>query len=165
VQECTGFLHFDPAPSNPEAHNIWLHLMIPVHQAAGFLAHVFETLDTDPAADGPVTVYPIVPERLPATAFRAPSGEDLLLFDLMPVISTQDPARLKRVIECLRRTQEVAQGLGGMCYPVGGLRYTPQDWRRHFGEDWPALRELKKAYDPALILSPGPAIFQPSDFA
>jgi FAD/FMN-containing dehydrogenase len=164
MQECAGFIDFEPVPSNRDAHNIWLHLMVPIARAPEFIHHVFKTLDVDPETDGPVTVYPIVPARLPATAFRAPEADKLLLFDLMPVVSAGDHARLERVMECLRRTSQVAEDLGGMCYPVGGLRYTPEDWKRHFAPDWENLLSLKKRYDPAMILGPGPAIFRPSDF-
>jgi FAD/FMN-containing dehydrogenase len=164
TQECEGFIHFEPVPSSPEAHNIWLHLMVPLAHAPRFIDHVFQTLDVDPVTDGPVTVYPIVPARLPATEFHAPAAEKVLLFDLMPVIAVDDQGRLARVMECLRRTNQFAQELGGMCYPVGGLRYAPEDWKRHFAANWSNLLALKRRYDPSLILGPGPAIFQPSDF-
>ncbi|MEP6713988.1 MAG: FAD-binding protein [Terriglobia bacterium] len=164
VQECAGFIDFEPVPSNADAHNIWLHLMIPVSNAPRFLEYVFRTLDTDPETDGPITVYPIVPGAIQPTAFQAPTGENLMLFDLMPVIGLDDGARLERVMECLRRTDEFASSLGGMCYPVGGLRYSSADWKRHFGSRWPQLLALKKRYDPDLRFGRAVSMFEPSDF-
>lgn len=38
--------------------------------------------------------------------------------------------------------------------------YTSQDgWRRHFGEKWGRIAELKARHDPRAILSPGQRIF------
>lgn len=158
-QETAGFVQFDNVPSSPQARNVWLHLMIPADKAAAFIDYVCRTLDVDPETDGPVSVYPIVPARLGDTAFRAPAAPGLLLFDLMPIVAADDAARLARVIECLRETYRFARTLGGMCYPVGALRFTREDWQRHFGGSWEPLRELKRRYDPHAILAPGVGMF------
>ena len=97
------------------------------------------------------------------TAFRAPHAEKILLFDLMPVVAVGNRERLLRVMSCLHQINALAKDLGGMCYPVGGLRYTPRDWKEHFGSQWDVLVALKQRYDPEMILGPGPGIFQGRD--
>jgi hypothetical protein len=39
------------------------------------------------------------------------------------------------------------------------MAFTPRDWQIQYGDSWPELVQLKKAYDPRGILTPGPGIF------
>jgi hypothetical protein len=160
VEDHPGHIQFDPAPSNPEAHNLWIHLMIPSRRSGRFLKEILQMLDVDPATDGPVMIYPVVPARFGDTSFRAPSNKESFLFDVMPVVSLSDTMRRKRVLKCLRKINQLAYELGGMCYPVGALRYTHADWRQHFGSHWRELSRLKKIYDPSRILTRSAAIFE-----
>ncbi|WP_020386610.1 FAD-binding protein [Kribbella catacumbae] len=52
-----------------------------------------------------------------------------------------------------------ARALGGTRYPIESVAFTQDDWADHYGDRWPKLQELKRTFDPAGILTPGPGMF------
>lgn len=77
--------------------------------------------------------------------------QDPLLPD--PTFATDMISRNNTLFERARETY------GAIRYPIGTLDFSPADWRRHYGDRWEWFHALKRRYDPAGILAPGPGIF------
>jgi len=41
--------------------------------------------------------------------------------------------------------------VGGRMYPVGSIPFSPDDWRRHYGDRWDALPAARRRHDPAVM--------------
>jgi FAD/FMN-containing dehydrogenase len=93
--------------------------------------------------------------RLPAEAEDSDS-DWVYLFTLMTASPTPDPELLDRN----RRLFDRARALGGTRYPIESVAFTQDDWEHHYGDRWQHLQQLKREFDPAGILTPGPGIFR-----
>ena len=95
--------------------------------------------------------------RLPAPEL----GEWVYLFDVLSASALPVTSRsyARRMLDRNRRWFERARDLGGTRYPMGALEFDHDDWAQRYGDQWPRLRRIKRRYDPAGILTPGPGIF------
>jgi FAD/FMN-containing dehydrogenase len=158
-RDLTGFLQLDPPPVRDDAQSLWLHIITPTNRVSELLAYALGRLDVDPVNDGPVVVYPLVRSKLSQTSFRMPDAETALLFDIMPIVPFVHADRAERLLPVLHDIWDYAKTLGALCYPVGAVRYTKEDWVRHLGEKWNWWKEVKRRYDPNNVLGAGPCIF------
>jgi FAD/FMN-containing dehydrogenase len=51
---------------------------------------------------------------------------------------------------------------GGKRYLSGWIRFTRDQWKQHWGEDWPRICAAKRKYDPKGLLNPGFIDYEPS---
>jgi cytokinin dehydrogenase len=58
-----------------------------------------------------------------------------------------------------RALYERIRDVGGVQYAVGALPMSGEDWRRHFGLAWAALRDARRRHDPTGVLTPGYEVF------
>jgi hypothetical protein len=59
-----------------------------------------------------------------------------------------------------RRIYDRAVALGAKRYLYGAIPdMSGEDWRRHYGDQWPVASALKARYDPDHVLTPGQGIF------
>jgi len=49
-------------------------------------------------------------------------------------------------------------GIGGRVYPFSAVPRSTDDWRRHYGPQWPALVKAKRRYDSGDRLASGPDV-------
>ncbi|MHA6625490.1 FAD-binding protein [Pseudonocardia sichuanensis] len=99
----------------------------------------------------------------PSLRLPAPDGSELVhLFTVMTAGPPGADAGFAAAMrERNRRVVERAVAVGGTRYPIGTVGYGPADWRAHYGERWEHLAALKRRYDPAGVLTPGPGVFGP----
>ncbi len=108
------------------------------------------------------------PQRVQALTrpnLRIPAASDwVFLFDVLTAAPApgNDPAFEAAMLARNRQWFEKARAVGGTRYPIGSLEFSSADWAFHYFERWPWVRHLKKKYDPAGILTPGPGIFDAS---
>jgi FAD/FMN-containing dehydrogenase len=88
-------------------------------------------------------------------------GEWVYLFDVLSASALPITSRAyaRRMLDRNRRWFDRAREAGGTRYPIGALEFGRDDWAQHYGDERPRLRRIKRRYDPAGILTPGPGIF------
>jgi cytokinin dehydrogenase len=100
----------------------------------------------------------------PSLRLPAPDGSELV--HLFTVMTAGPPGADAGFVAAMRERNRglVARAVaaGGTCYPIGALGPGAGYWRAHYGERWPHVVALKRRYDPAGILTPGPGVFRPS---
>jgi FAD/FMN-containing dehydrogenase len=73
-------------------------------------------------------------------------------FGILPGIP---PEFLEPVKARLNRASDASMAAGGKRYLSGLIAFDRPRWKQHFGEAWPRILQLKKAYDPDGVLNPG----------
>lgn len=136
----------------------WLTLWLPADSVEQYITELLaELTPKDVGTGGFVLLYAHRRSALTRPSLRLPDDDSewVYLFTLMTASATADPDLLDRN----RRLFDRARALGGTRYPIESVAFTQADWEQHYGDRWPHLRELKRTFDPAGILTPGPGIF------
>lgn len=147
----------------------WFDVILTGSAVESFVTSVMPTLT--PADFGPPTgigfLFPQRRDKLTRQFFRLPPDDGsgwVCLFDILTSSETPAPdpafaqAMVARNDSLFYRARELC---GATRYPIGSFDFTEKDWRIQYGESWPELVQLKKRYDPRLILTHGPGIFTP----
>jgi cytokinin dehydrogenase len=71
-----------------------------------------------------------------------------------------DAAGHAAAMDANRAMLERMRAVGGKAYPPY-VRYTPAEWRAHYGSAWARVQAARKRYDPNGVLTPGPGVFPP----
>lgn len=145
-------------------YDVWL-------SASAVEVYVGEVLPTlTPRDVGPSGFVLIFPQRRalatrPFLRLPEPDGSPwVFLFDILTASTTPgpdpDPAFTEEMLDRNDRLFARARdAFSGVRYPIGSMRFDADDWRDHYGGQWPAFRAAKRRYDPSGILTPGPGIF------
>lgn len=145
-----------------EVPHPWLNLLIPSSEIHHFAEQVFGNILKD-TSNGPILIYPVNQTRWNRKTSLVTPEEDVLY--LVAFLSSAVPnstgadslehilAQNKRIIDFCNRAQlRVKQYLPHYS--------TEEEWKAHFGSQWEAFVERKRAYDPLALLAPGHRIFQ-----
>lgn len=141
----------------------WFDVFLPRSSVESYVTEV--TASLTPADVGPTGFLLLFPQRraeLTRPMLRVPQSKDwVFLFDILTAAPAPgpDPAFQAQMLARNRTLFEKARAVGGTRYPIGTLEFSPLDWRLHYFEEWFKLVALKRKYDPAKILTPGPGIF------
>jgi FAD/FMN-containing dehydrogenase len=134
----------------------WINVFLPDETADEYAASVLA--ETTPAdAGGVVLLYPVPREEIHQPFVMLPDSPVVFLLALLRAVPHTETERLLAVN---RRQYDEAVALGGTHYPVGAIPLTPEDWRAHYGDRWPAFQAAKHRYDPRGVLTPGQGIFE-----
>jgi cytokinin dehydrogenase len=137
----------------------WLNVFLPGTATDAFVTSVMADLTpADIGLSGVILLYPLRRSLLNTPLLRVPDDELVFLFALLKTASpgAADPDAM---VAANRALYDRARAFGGTRYPVGAVPFTTADWREHYGPQWPNLTAAKHRYDPAAILTPGPAVF------
>ncbi len=141
----------------------WFDMFLPDWSVQPFVESVMSTLT--PEDLGPTGFLLLFPQKVSALSrpnLRLPKAKDwVFLFDVLTAAPTPgvDPVYEAHMLARNRAWFEQARAMGGTRYPIGSLEFSKLDWILHYFERWPLLKHMKKKYDPAGILTPGPGIF------
>jgi cytokinin dehydrogenase len=142
--------------------HVWGDVFLPASRTEAFVQSTLATLT--PADIGPagfILLFPIRNAFSQDLAFRLPHEENVFLFDVLTSGLPTDPTYVSTELAKSKTLFEGARAIGGTLYPIGSipLVMTKADWVRQYGVVYPALALAKGLFDPARILTPGPAIF------
>jgi cytokinin dehydrogenase len=159
VDQLIGYLQSIGLTSIP---HVWGDVFLPASQVETFVPNTLATLT--PADLGPagfILLFPIRNAFSQDLAFRLPDEEHVYLFDVLTSGLPTDPTYVSTELGKARSLFEGARAVGGTLYPIGSVPLTMSkaDWARQYGAVYPELRIAKEVFDPAHILTPGPAIF------
>ena len=143
----------------------WFDVWLPEPAAEPFVTDILGHLTPeDLGPTGFILLFAQRRSKLTRPFMRVPApelGEWVYLFDVLSASALPVTSRsyARRMLDRNRRWFERARDLGGTRYPIGALEFDHDDWAQHYGDQWPRLRRIKRRYDPAGILTPGPGIF------
>lgn len=136
----------------------WLNLLVPDAATDEVVTELLTTL-TPADAGGVALLYPTDRTLLTRPQVRVPEGPVFFLLALLRAVSPPDDAEAERLVADNDALYARVRALGGTQYPVNALHLTTADWRAHYGERWPLVRQAKDRYDPRRVLAPGQGIF------
>ena len=142
--------------------HVWGDVFVPASQTESFVQATLATLSAaDLGPEGFILLFPIRNAFSRELAFRLPEEDTVFLFDVLTSGSPADPAYVPTELGKARALLDGARDIGGTLYPIGSIPLTMSkaDWVRQYGFVYPALKIAKAIFDPANILTPGPAIF------
>ncbi|MEZ4220965.1 MAG: FAD-binding protein [Polyangiaceae bacterium] len=141
----------------------WYDVFLPEASVEPYVESVMSTLTLeDVGPTGFLLLFPQKRSAMTRPGLRVPHAQDwVYLFDVLTAAPTPgpNPDFQARMLQRNRQWFEQARAVGGTRYPIGSLEFSKLDWILHYQERWPTLKHLKKHYDPAGILTPGPGIF------
>ncbi|MFD5090720.1 FAD-binding protein [Amycolatopsis thailandensis] len=136
--------------------HVWLNVFLTDGAVEEVVAETLAaTGEAELGATGLILLYPVRNDRLKTPLLRVPPGEFSWLFSPLRTGSPDDPLHNARLIELNVDLHRRARGLGGKVYPSNTLPMTTEDWREHFGPEWPKLADAKARYAPGNLLNPG----------
>ncbi|XP_019197064.1 PREDICTED: cytokinin dehydrogenase 7-like [Ipomoea nil] len=138
----------------------WLNLLVSKKDIADFDRLVFKKLLKD-GIGGPMLVYPLIRSKWDnRTSVVLPEGEIFYLVALLR-FSLQYPNG-PPVQELVAQNREIVQCCirNGFSFKLYLPHYnSKEEWKQHFGNQWPRFVERKSTFDPMAILAPGQKIF------
>jgi cytokinin dehydrogenase len=140
----------------------WFDVFVPDSGMGDYVEGIVSSFQPDDVGQfGFVLLFPLLTATITRPLFRLPDEELVWLFD---VLTARDVPGYDADFAANKRARnnvwfDMARELGGTRYPIGTLDFTPGDWRRHYGSEWPAFKQAKRQFDPHRILTPGPGIF------
>ena len=108
---------------------------------------------------GRITYYPLRANAFRTPLVRLPDEEIVFPFNLIRIPAANDPLATGIMVAQNRTLYDRIRKAGGVLYPVSAFSMSSVDWQDHFGPRWPQLREARRRYDPANLLTPGYSLF------
>jgi hypothetical protein len=146
-----------PGPDQPHP---WIDLMLPMSHASTFVSEVQETIT--PVADGDrfsLLMIPLRTSTFTRPLFRAPTEELAIGFDTLRAVPVGvSPGDIETLLAYNRRLFDRAIELGGAQYPISAVRLDPDDWVRHYGDQFRRLVRAKRTFDRHNLLASGPDV-------
>jgi FAD/FMN-containing dehydrogenase len=130
----------------------WMEGILPYSTAADYMDAILPDLSPGVQVGGHVLLWPAKSSVSEVPLFMHPKEEHLIGFGILPAV----PPRLwEAARERLAMASDLMIGMGGKRYLSGFVRFTPDQWREHFGDQWERFAALKRQYDPENRLNPG----------
>ncbi len=130
----------------------WMETILPYSTAVDFLEAILPDLSPGVQVGGHVLLWPARRSVSEVPLFMHPDEDYLVGFGILPAIP---PKMWEMARPRLEAASELSTAMGGKRYLSGFVRFTPEQWREHFGPRWQTLADLKKRYDPEGRLNPG----------
>ena len=137
----------------------WIEGILPWRDAGRCVAEVLAGLPRDLPTDTAVLLWSARRDRFGTPMIALPAGELLMGFAILPAVRPEALARLLPGLEAAGRR---LTAMGGKRYLSGWIDYDHEQWRDHFGEQWPRVLEWKASFDPHGILNPGFIRYRPA---
>jgi FAD/FMN-containing dehydrogenase len=139
----------------------WIDLFVPASSAASFVGGIVSSLTLADTGNGPILFYPVDSRRMRRPFFRLPDERYCFEFSILRTADPSVPSSVPDMLADNRAIYDQLVQIGGTRYGNGAIPFERRDWRRHFGDQWPALAAAKGRFDPDRVLTPGQGIFAP----
>ncbi|MCP3803385.1 FAD-binding protein [Allokutzneria sp. A3M-2-11 16] len=149
-----------------ERHKPWFDVWHNDAQIDGFVTETLGRMTAEdwslPHGKGFVLLHPHRAGAFHRPRLRLPREHPDGLVWLFDVLNSSpadpEPGYAENMLVRNTNWLNAARAVGGVSYPIGSQRHTPDDWRHHYGDTWSDVVRAKMLYDPARILTPGPGI-------
>ncbi|KAK9741585.1 hypothetical protein RND81_03G115300 [Saponaria officinalis] len=143
-----------------DAPHPWLNLFVSKRDIADFDHTVFKTI-LKHGIGGPMLVYPLLRSRWDSRTSVVIPDDDI--FYLVALLRFTPPyPQGPPVAELVAQNEEIVRQCTkkGYNFKLYFPHYhTQEEWKQHFGNQWPRFVERKLRFDPMAILAPGQKIF------
>ncbi|KAL9230484.1 hypothetical protein vseg_005827 [Gypsophila vaccaria] len=143
-----------------DAPHPWLNLFVAKRDIADFDQTVFKTI-LKHGIGGPMLVYPLLRSRWDTRTSVVIPDDDI--FYLVALLRFTPPyPQGPPVAELVAQNDEIIRQCTkkGYDFKLYFPHYhTQEEWKQHFGNQWPRFVERKSKFDPMAILAPGQKIF------
>jgi hypothetical protein len=140
----------------------WFDVFVPEEHVEAFMTSVVDRMTMADFAPGTgfVLVFPHDADAFRRPRLRVPGDTSrVYLCDVLGTDALDNtPTYPERVLDRNATWAAEARAVGGYVYPIGSQRWTPDDWREHYGRTWGEVQVAKLRWDPAGVLTPGPGI-------
>lgn len=136
----------------------WINLFLPSDQIFNVVNDMMKTISLEDTGGWPILMYPINKAALSCEYFQTPQSE--IIWVLAILRNSPDSLTTEKLIEKNRLLYGVVNKIGGKMYPIGAIPMDSNDWKKHFGTQWKAIKQLKKESDPYHLLGRGMGIFK-----
>jgi cytokinin dehydrogenase len=130
----------------------WMDALLPWKVAAPYLRGVLRSFPPELLINGQMILWPCRLKGSSGSLFQQPQGELVMGYGIHTSVLR---ARLPMALPMLEKASDLCMELGGKRYLSGWVNFDYDQWKRHFGDVWPALLRLKQFYDPKSLLNPG----------
>jgi cytokinin dehydrogenase len=108
---------------------------------------------------GQIGLSPIRRHAVGGPLLQLPADDLVYAFNFIRIPATDSRSEATRLVAANRAIYERIRADGGTLYPVSAFPMSRDDWRQHFGPAFRQLRQAKRSFDPANILTPGYEVF------
>ncbi len=140
-------------PHPVDTANSWIDVLLPGSMAKEYidiaLKHIPSFLDFRTV---PVGSFCLVNRNIEMPMFPLPEEDLVIGLGLYPTIPK---FQIKHVTEQLNFLTDLGLQMGGKRYMATWADFDLPKWRLQFGDYWPKVNEIKRKYDPQMILNPG----------
>jgi cytokinin dehydrogenase len=136
----------------------WFNVFVPDSQLEQYVSEALSEISPADLGFFPIILSGLHSKHFHTPLLRTPTEETFFSFAILRTVAP-DPNTVAKAVAHNRRLFERGQALGGTCYPIGSLEFSPTDWKRQFGSRWETLRRAKEQFDPDGVLTPGQGIF------
>lgn len=130
----------------------WMECVLPWQSTPFYINQVLQSMPPQAIAGGHILLWPARGNSSSAPLFMRPASDFLMGFGILPAV----PHRLlEEALPKLNMASQACMMVGGKRYLSGWIAFDVAQWKAHYGENWPAVLNLKKKYDPHRVLNPG----------
>jgi hypothetical protein len=134
----------------------WLYLCLPASRFIEYATHVYATPDEYAFSAPRFSAWN--PRSIKRPLARIPNEDLVIRFQMSRMLPVAYP-EIDTVLRTNRLLYERARNVGGTRLTTSAIPMSKSDWTQHFGPVWPWFQKVKKRFDPANVLTPGPGIF------
>jgi cytokinin dehydrogenase len=130
----------------------WMECVLPWQSCQLYIAQVLSQLPPQAIAGGHILLWPARGDASSVPLFMRPPGDLLMGFGLLPGVP---PHFLSEALPRLNVASAASMLMGAKRYVSGWITFDRDQWKAHYGAQWPMVCELKKKFDPKGVLNPG----------
>lgn len=130
----------------------WMECVLPWSSAGFYINQVLQNLPPQAVAGGHILLWPARGDASSVPLFMRPQTDLLMGFGILPAVPRQF---LEEVLPRLNQASNASMMVGGKRYLSGWIAFDHQQWKTHYGDQWPTVVALKKKFDPQGVLNPG----------
>jgi cytokinin dehydrogenase len=130
----------------------WMECVLPWHTTAMYISQVLANLPPQALVGGHILLWPALGTASQAPLFMRPQADFLMGFGILPAVP---PQFVNEVLPRLNMASQAAIMMGGKRYLSGWVNFDHAAWKAHYGEQWAAVTQAKRKFDPQGILNPG----------
>jgi FAD/FMN-containing dehydrogenase len=128
----------------------WMECVLPWETTATYISQVLANLPPQALVGGHILLWPARGTASRVPLFMRPQSEFLMGFGILPAVP---PEFVNEVLPRMNMASQASSMMGGKRYLSGWINFDHAAWKAHYGEQWPAILEAKRKFDPQNILN------------
>jgi cytokinin dehydrogenase len=144
--------HGDDQLPNPRIADVFVDVLVPWPAVEAFMAKVEAHIYPLIVHVDHTILWPMTRHTLTRPLLKTPDEE---MFMGIGLYSRVPRSAAQATLKASQAFVELAIRMGGTYYLSGSMRFDAAHYEHQFGAEWPAVREVKRRYDPKGLFNPG----------